>query len=75
MTQHMLVGRGSHCDLVIDNSTVSRHHAHLFFREGRWILVDLESTNGTHVNGARVQRTELLAGDILDLGGERLRVD
>ena len=71
----LLVGRGSHCDLVILDRAVSRRHAHLFFREGRWILVDLDSTNGTYINGNRVQRSELLPGDVIAFGAERLRVD
>jgi pSer/pThr/pTyr-binding forkhead associated (FHA) protein len=71
----MLLGRSGGCDLLLDDLTVSRRHAQLFFREGRWIVIDLESTNGTYINDERVQRAELLPGDIVMLGAERLRVD
>jgi hypothetical protein len=72
---HVLVGRGSWCDLVISGATVSRHHAELFFREGSWVLVDLDSKNGTYINGTRVQRSQLRPGDELAFGGELLLVD
>ncbi len=74
-TTEVLIGRGSQCDLVITGLTVSRHHAQLFFREGGWIVIDLGSTNGTYINGARVQRSQLLPGDLLGCGCERLLVD
>jgi hypothetical protein len=74
-TAQMLIGRGSCCDLVIQHGTVSRRHAQLFFREGRWILIDLRSTNGTYINGSRVRRSQLLPGDELAFGGETLCVD
>jgi pSer/pThr/pTyr-binding forkhead associated (FHA) protein len=71
----LVVGRSSSCDLVLRNLNVSRPHARLFFREGKWILQDLESTNGTYINGTRVRRSELRAGDILWMATEQLRVD
>jgi hypothetical protein len=74
-TTHLLIGRGSWCDLVIAGDTVSRRHAELFFREGGWVLVDQHSTNGTYINGARVHRTQLLPGDGLAFGREQLLVD
>jgi hypothetical protein len=74
-TSEILVGRSSSCDLVLHDSNVSRRHAQLFFREGRWIILDLDSTNGTYINGDRVQRSELLPGDLLALGTEQLQVD
>jgi hypothetical protein len=74
-TPDMLIGRSSRCDLVLNDPSVSRRHAHLFFREGRWIVVDLQSTNGTYINGIRVRRSELLPGDHLRIGNDRLHVD
>lgn len=71
----LLVGRHHACDVVIDDLTVSRHHARLRFRDGRWILQDLESTNGTLVNGAPIGRCHLRPGDELALGECRLVVD
>jgi hypothetical protein len=74
-TAQLLIGRGSSCDLVMQDRTVSRRHAQLFFREGSWILIDLRSTNGTYINGSRVRRSQLLPGDELAFGEETLRVD
>lgn len=74
-TPQVLVGRSPECDLMLDDRSISRRHAQLFFREGRWILIDLESTNGSYINGERVQRAELLPGDVVTIGSEQLRVD
>ncbi|MEI6422379.1 MAG: FHA domain-containing protein, partial [Lentisphaerota bacterium] len=51
----LLVGRSSKCDVMLANPGVSRFHAELCRREdGRIILRDLKSANGTFVNGATV---------------------
>lgn len=71
----LVIGRGSNCDIVIGDLSVSRRHARLIRRDGRWVLQDLGSTNGTHLNGTRVGRCELRPGDELDLGSARLKVD
>jgi hypothetical protein len=71
----LLVGRHRDCDVVLTHATVSRRHARLRFRDGNWILRDLDSTNGTTVNGRRVVRCRLLPGDRLTLGDESLLVD
>ena len=63
------------CDVVLDDLSVSRRHARLVFRDGHWVIQDLESTNGTRVNGVRVGRCELHPGDHVDVGDERLRID
>jgi hypothetical protein len=74
-TTDMLIGRSSACDLVLDDPTVSRRHVQLFFREGRWILLDLASRNGTYINNRRVRRSELLPGDLLAVASAELQVD
>jgi hypothetical protein len=71
----LVLGRSSRCDLVLADLSVSRRHARLFFRDGKWVLQDLASTNGTAVNGRRVGRCELRPGDHLLVGAARLRVD
>jgi pSer/pThr/pTyr-binding forkhead associated (FHA) protein len=47
---------------------VSRRHAELRIVDGRWILRDLGSSNGTWVNGRRVMEAEVAAGDDVSLG-------
>ncbi len=71
----VLIGRSSSCDVVLSDLSVSRQHVRLFYRDGKWVLHDLESTNGTLVNGARVGRSEVRPGDRLALGDEQLRID
>lgn len=71
----LTIGRDHGCDVVLTGAAVSRQHVRLRFRDGAWILHDLESTNGTLVNNQRVVRCRLIAGDRLDLGGEQLTVD
>jgi hypothetical protein len=74
-TPELLIGRHRSCDVVLSSDAVSRRHARIFFRDGGWILQDLESTNGTRVNGVRVGRCRLAPGDRIRLGTEDLRID
>jgi hypothetical protein len=71
----LLVGRHLGCDVVVGHPSVSREHARLSFRDGHWVLRDLDSTNGTRVNGRRVGRCRLEPGDRLSLGSADLLVD
>jgi pSer/pThr/pTyr-binding forkhead associated (FHA) protein len=48
------IGRADYCDLVIPDDSVSSQHAKLTRREGVWVLTDLDSTNGTLVDGERI---------------------
>jgi hypothetical protein len=73
--RQLVVGRHQACDVVLSDLSVSRRHARLIPRDGRWIPQDLASTNGTIVNGLRVGRCELRPGDCILVGAERLRVD
>ncbi len=58
--------RGS--DIVIDDGAVSDRHASLRFQDGVFTITDLDSTNGTRVNGDTVQKQELADGDRIGLG-------
>lgn len=69
------VGRSRDSDVVLADPEVSRRHAVLRFRDGKWILEDLRSRNGTAVNGIRVGRCELRPGDRLVIGANELEVD
>jgi CO/xanthine dehydrogenase Mo-binding subunit len=71
---HMLIGRSSACQIVLGDDTVSRRHAELRFEDGRWLLRDLGSSNGTYVNGRYVTEAEVRPGDVIHLGGCRLRL-
>jgi hypothetical protein len=73
--RELLVGRHRFCDVVLANPSVSRFHARLVFRDAKWIIQDLASTNGTAVNGRNIGRCELHPGDLLALGDEWLEID
>lgn len=53
------LGRGADCGFRIEHASVSRAHARLDWRDGRWHLADLDSKNGLFVDGQRVDSTEL----------------
>jgi len=67
------VGRHDDSDIVLDDVSVSRHHA-LFTRtaSGRITLRDLNSLNGTYVNGVRVEETTLHSADEVQIGKFKL---
>ena len=67
-----VVGRGDQCDVIIDNAQVSRKHCLLEVWEENVKVKDLDSSNGTFVNGVPVKDGFLRAGDQLRLGTYRL---
>jgi hypothetical protein len=50
-----IIGRGQDCNLVLPERQVSRHHVKIIRQNGRFVLHDLDSKNGTHLNGRQVQ--------------------
>lgn len=68
------IGRSPRCRFVIDADTVSREHAELRRTVDGWEISDLGSTNGTWVNGWRVERAALRPGDQVALGDVRVVV-
>lgn len=73
--EELVIGRHPSCDVVVSDETVSRRHVMLTFRDGGWIVRDLQSTNGTRLNGQYVGRCRLRPGDRLGLGRQVLQVD
>jgi len=57
------VGRKSDNDIVLDHPTVSGHHCKIYSAGGSWFVEDLNSTNGTFVNGKRVLKAGLRKND------------
>jgi FHA domain/Domain of unknown function (DUF1707) len=71
----VLLGRARDCDGVLTHATVSRRHAVLTHADGRWLLRDLNSVNGTYVNGWRViDEVEVRPGDDVRFGEARYRL-
>jgi pSer/pThr/pTyr-binding forkhead associated (FHA) protein len=59
----LTVGRDEGADARVDEPLVSRHHARIERRDGRYFVLDLGSTNRTRVNGSAVSERELRDGD------------
>ncbi|HUY40115.1 MAG TPA: FHA domain-containing protein [Candidatus Dormibacteraeota bacterium] len=69
------IGRGADADVVVDDPDASRHHARLEAENGIVYVTDLESANGTFLNGRRLrQAIEVRPGDRIDVGTTRLVV-
>ncbi len=68
------LGRSPASEIPVDADGVSRVHCRLEAREGKLVVQDLGSTNGTYVNGRRVQEAEVKAGDELLVGRCRFQV-
>ncbi|HZR24123.1 MAG TPA: FHA domain-containing protein [Vicinamibacterales bacterium] len=69
------VGRAPRADFILDAALVSRLHCRLTAGDENLEVVDLKSTNGTFVNGKRVQKGHLKKGDRLRVGRVELTVD
>ncbi len=61
-------GRGSDCDVFLDDITVSRHHCEIIVENDVVTLKDLGSTNGTYVDSQEVETKRLYAGDVIQIG-------
>jgi chromosome segregation ATPase len=68
------IGRAPGCELHIESSSVSRHHALVLTHSRDVIIEDLHSTNGVIVNGRKVARQLLTDGDILTIGEAQFRL-
>jgi hypothetical protein len=71
-SQVVVIGRMGECDVVLNDSNVSRRHAEVRPTPDGFSLVDLGSTNGSRVNGLRVAQRDLRDGDELTFGNTRL---
>jgi hypothetical protein len=65
----LTLGRGLSNDIIIEDTRVSRHHAQLRYKNRRFWLTDLGSTNGTFVNGEPTVEAALRDSDVVSLGG------
>jgi hypothetical protein len=63
------MGRSRQCEVTVDDPNVSRQHAEIHPRGGSWVVTDLGSTNGSRLNGRRLEQpTVLKPGDEIELG-------
>jgi hypothetical protein len=70
------IGRSKEADVQIDDRYASSLHARVFSREGRFYVEDMNSTNGTLLNGASLQgEAELIDGDTVQIGDTVFRLE
>ncbi len=68
------IGRDPECEVALRDAGVSRHHARLNCQNGRCVLKDLGSANGTFVNGMRIKDADVQVGDQIRVGNTLLTV-
>lgn len=68
----LTIGRTEQNDVCYSNKVVSSKHALLSYRNGKWFIQDVNSTNGTFVNETRVQKAELNVGDTIFIMGLKI---
>ncbi len=71
----LLIGRRSHCDISLKFSNVSSHHCEMEFKDGYWSIRDLGSSNGTKVNGMRIDTKVLMPGDEVMISKHAFNID
>ena len=62
------IGRSPDVEITVQDTKASREHARIFEQSGDWYVVDLNSTNGTLVNGAQITRRVLRPDDRIEIG-------
>ncbi len=70
----ILIGRRDNCDIVLRFSNVSGQHCRMTLEQGYWFIKDLESRNGTKVNGYRVTRKRLDPGVIISIAKHQYEI-
>ncbi|HMG20188.1 MAG TPA: FHA domain-containing protein, partial [Kofleriaceae bacterium] len=72
-TETVYVGRGLECAIRTDDGMVSRRHSQIRMEGGRFVVEDLGSANGTHLNNNRVQKQALGHTDVIQCGSLMIR--
>ncbi len=72
--REILIGRTPTCNIFLRDKGVSRFHSTIVVGEGRCKLADLQSSNGTFVDGERMDACELTVGQEITVGETRLQI-
>ncbi|WP_096085948.1 FHA domain-containing protein [Agaribacterium haliotis] len=75
LNRRFVVGRAVDCDLLISHPKMSRYHAEIIVKGERLFLRDLNSANGSIVNGEKTIKCELHVGDKLEFAGRAFRLE
>ena len=75
MSEKLLVGRRSSCDIKLDFQNVSSHHCELELKDGYWHIRDLGSSNGIKVNGERCPSKCLMPDDQVTIAKHTFKID
>jgi hypothetical protein len=70
--RRVVIGRSKDCDIQVADPNVSRRHAEIRQEGSAYWVVDLDSTNGTEINGRRLKRAKLRSGDTITVGSTQL---
>ena len=73
--QTLIIGRLPECDITVNDASISRRHAHITRHGDEVSITDLGSTNGTSVNGSKIQRSVVVNGDEISVGTARITVE
>ncbi len=73
--ERITIGRALDNMIRVDDGTVSHHHAMMALESGEYKLRDLNSTNGTRVNGLRIVETAIHNGDLVRVGSVEMRYE
>ncbi len=71
-TEETLIGRGLAADVQLADRGASRDHAMITWEGDHYALEDLQTTNGTRLNGKKVRHSPLTDGDVIEIGHSRL---
>lgn len=72
----IFIGRDPQNDFEIDDETVSGRHARIFYKNNQWFIEDLQSTNGTFLNGEKIVTTTILVPqDAVKIGSKLIKID
>ena len=69
-----VIGRGKHCDFIINSGKVSREHAVIVRDDGAYFIEDLGSSNGTWFNKQRIKRKQVEDGDEFFICNEKIKL-
>ena len=70
--QESIIGRDEFCDICFDDKLISKRHCRIINKDGRFIIEDLNSLNGTYTNSLRIDKEYLHNGDVIRIGSVRL---